>query len=189
MFNTPDAPQRARWEVIWVHPKKPELVRKPFEHDLQGAIDLYTRLKLAKRRGVTLRCMNMGFPPPDDLADREVVTIRHPTTGRKVRGKRIMEPRQYLVRMGKLNARGIWWCPYCRQKRRFVKRRGFRVNGIWVGEEQLCCPVCKASDRDWHVRRYNPLATNLEMRGGRVSDPNRKSRRQRERRRRREEQK
>lgn len=184
MLAIGDTGSRALWEVIWVHPKEKRLVRKDYGTDLQSAVDLYTKLKGANRRGVTLRCKNMGFPPPDELADREIITTV--IKGRRVRAKRVMQPRQYLKRMGVLNARGIWWCPYCRQQRRFIKTRGFYVRAVWVAEERMVCPVCRVSDHDWHVRRYNPIATNLEMRRGRISDPNRKSRRRRERQRRRE---
>lgn len=167
MYANGGAPARARWEVLWV--KDGRVVRKPVGHDLAEGLRIYTLATTAGRRAVTLRCTNMQFPPPDKYADREDVVVER--NGKRYRGKRLIEPRQYLVRMGELNVRGVWWCGYCMQMRRFVKRSGFYVDGVWNADEHLACPICGASHRI--VGRYNPMSLRIEMRGQnqRVPDP------------------
>lgn len=179
MYATDGTPQRARWEVLWIKDRR--IIRKDFGTDLQGAVDLYARVS-GKRRGVTLRCRNMGFPPPDRLADREEVIVRH--NGRRVKGKRIIEPKRYVETMDALNRRGVWWCPYCRQLRRFVRRNGYHFEGHWIERAGMHCPMCGVSQSDFHVRRYNPITLMIEMRGTagiRKADPNNSDERKRER--------
>ena len=73
--------------------------------------------------------------------------------------------------MRKHNAAGWWWCPYCVKLRRFVKRAGFYVDSIWVDEPSMACPLCSANHRDFHVRKWNPIAARISAR---VRDPNRR---------------
>lgn len=165
-----DAPARARWQVLWIDGKR--IVREEFGHDLLLAVKRYAELA-GKHRGVTLRCKNFAFPPPDKYADREVVVVR--VGGKRKRGLRILQPLQYQSRMLSLNRRGIWWCPYCCELRKFVRHGSFKSHGQWVGEEAMCCPMCGATHRDFSVRRYNPLSVVIEMaprNGVAQADPN-----------------
>ena len=158
MYATKGNATRVRWEVLWI--AKGKLIRKPFEHDLMGAVELYTKLVRAERKGATLRSCNMGFPPPDKYADRaEVIVIRN---GRKFKAKQMIVPRVYHERMHGINVKGAWWCPYCMKMRRFERREGFELEGIWVDEPGMACPVCKISHRDASVSKYNPLAARYQ---------------------------
>lgn len=183
MLTTNGAPQRVRWEVLWVNPTTKKIERKQFGHDHSGAVKLYARVVAAGRRGVTLRSMNMGFPPPDQYADREEVIVS--VGGKRKRGKRMIEPRVYIERMGELNLRGIWWCPYCCELRKFVFKKGRKANEsrgkyhnqtvTWRmpanTETHLACPMCGVDQGDSHVKRYNPAAATLEYREGTVKNP------------------
>lgn len=160
MYNNNGATSRAAWEVLWI--KNGKVQRKDCGHDLGEASKIYARVVSAGRKGATLRCKNMAFPPPDHYADREVVELVHPRTGRKVRGKRIITPRRYETRMLHMNRRGIWWCPYCMQMRHFVKKRGFYVGGVWNDSPHLACPICGASHMI--VRKYNPMSDLITAR-------------------------
>jgi hypothetical protein len=170
MYTSSGAPERARWEVLWINPHTKKIERKPFGADHSGAVKLYARVVKAGRKGVTLRCMNMGFPPPDQYADREEVIIKLPG-GKAQKGKRMITPQVYLQRMGALNLRGIWWCPFCCELRKFVYRKGFRLDGRFVAKPMMCCPICHISQENWHVKRYNPSATLMEYRDGTIKSP------------------
>lgn len=190
MLATEGAGSRVRWEVLWVNPKTKRVERKQFGADHSGAVKLYVRVKSAGRKGATLRSMNMGFPPPDVYADREEVIVT--VGGKRKKAKRMVLPRTYLVRMAELNLRGIWWCPYCCELRKFVYRKGFKLDGRFVPQAGMCCPMCHVSQTNWHVKHYNPAAATMEYREGKVSNPasqtdaaqrrrERRARRQRER--------
>jgi hypothetical protein len=183
MYTTNGAPERARWQVLWV--KDGRVVRHDFEHDLAEAIRVHSLAMRAGRKAVTLRCCNMAFPPPDKYADREPVVVTHPTNGKRYKGQKIIEPKQYIRRMGQLNAKGIWWCPYCMQMRRFVKRTAVMVGGVRVEGDFMACPMCGISHR--MVTKYNPIATRILMDTGRIKDPHAAEKRRRRRRARQEE--
>lgn len=170
--------ERARWEVLWVKDRR--VVRIPFEHDLSEALRIYTKAKDAGKPGATLRCCNVGFAPPDKYADHEIAVEVKEVRGRmrRVKVKRPIEPRQYMQRMGRMNRKGIWWCPYCMQLRKFVKRKGYRYSGVWVPQPGMHCPICETSHRDGHVAKYNPIARRIS---GRVKNPNRAAERRRRR--------
>lgn len=163
-MNPASNPQeRARWAVLWV--KDGRVIRKNFGADLSGAIQLYGKAAAAEKRGLTLLCCNMGFAPPEELQPRIVTGMRR---GVKVTGK--------LVPLKKLNEKGIWYCPYCMKLRRFVKKAGFYLDGVWVPDARIACPMCGISHNDHHVRKWNPSAHFISSR---VTDPNRKRRRRR----------
>ena len=128
----------ARWSVMWV--SKGEIYEREYEVDLSEAVRVYVLLIRAGKKGATLRCQNVGFPPP-----------------KKFRG-----------RMEALNRRGIWWCPYCMKMRKFENRAGFEIEDVWVSYGDRvkvpCCPMCDISSRDGNVMRYNPMAANLANR-------------------------
>jgi rubrerythrin len=177
---TPDAGMRARWEVLWIKDRR--VIRKDCGDDLSEATRVYTLAIQAGKTAATLRCRNMGFPPPEKLRAREVVFDRP----RLINGEKRTSVR--LNPMKKRNAEGIWWCPYCCKLRKFVKRRGYYVGEVWVDDDHLCCPLCGITHRDHHVRKYNPIAATMEFRSSqRIADPQRKEKRARRRRQRREE--
>ncbi len=49
-----------------------------------------------------------------------------------------------------MNARGRYWCPYCR------KFRIFDWDPWWGAKGQDRCPVCGTPESSWHVVRNNP---------------------------------
>lgn len=169
MIATPNNASRAKWEVLWINPRIKKIERKDFGADHTGAVKLYARVAAAGRKGVTLRCKNMGIPPPDQYADREEVIVT--IGGKRKKGKRLIEPRQYLVRMGALNLKGIWYCPFCGELRKFVYRKGFMLDGRFVAKPMMCCPMCHISQDNWHVKRYNPSAVLMEYRDGTIKSP------------------
>jgi hypothetical protein len=147
----------ARWEVVWRgSPPKSKLTRKKFDEDFGSALNTYYLLRAAGKQSVTLRCCNIGFPPPHHIT-------QHPTTSwRVVRHKGKKYKRKVTTYEDLLqttyNPRGIWWCPYCIQLRRFAP--------IWINPRgsPMGCPVCGITDRDWYVRHYNPQASITEWR-------------------------
>ena len=144
----------ARWSVMWLG--KRGIVEKKFDTDFAGALEAYVTLKKAGKKLVTLRSCNVGWRPPDHIIHHEVVSYkvvrRH---GKRYKQKIVDE----VDLMNDYNTRGIWWCPYCIKLRPFKK-----VRNVLTGQEQMRCPVCTISERDWHVRRWNPQAKVLEYR-------------------------
>jgi hypothetical protein len=157
--------QYANWAVYWTKPDGSRGVFKPDpKTNLVEAQRVYDLLRDNGRKHVTLVCLNVGYPPPDKYADHEKVLLgRRKGTKTKVYKLQLVEPRQYQVRMLRVNHKGVWWCPRCRKLRRFVKRKGFRVEGIWVPDEHHACPMCDINHRDGHVRRYNPITQVIPM--------------------------
>jgi hypothetical protein len=125
---------RARWSVMWVKGK--EIFEREFGGDLSEALRVYVMVQRAGRTGATLRCQNVGFPPPQ-----------------KLEGK-----------MGTLNRRGVGWCPYCMKLRKFEMRKGFDFEGEWIEKKAYYCPMCDISSDDNNVLRYNPLYASLGYR-------------------------
>lgn len=126
------------------------MIRKDFGNDLCEAVRIHALAVQGGRSGVTLRCKNMGFPPPAKYRpDPE-------------------EPNDPAP-LELLNEQGVWWCPYCMKLRKFKKVSGYRLDGIWVAIPGMVCPMCKTSHRDPHVQRWNPLARQITDRG---NDPN-----------------
>ena len=141
------------WEVRWVTVKDGDyrIHVKDCEHDLGQALEIYQRVKSAGRRMVTLRSCNVGFPPPEKYLEYWVKKSR-----RNGRAKEIYYV--HKVPMRKMNLKGAYWCPYCREMRKFQEQGGFYIEGVVVPEAGLYCPICGVSHRDVHVRKYNPLA-------------------------------
>lgn len=151
MKSAPTLPQRANWHVRWK--AKGRIVGKAFGNDIASALVLYDKAKAANKPGVTLICKNLPFDPPERFRPRM-------KRGRSKITRRIVEV--YVEPLQNLNAQeGVWWCPYCIKLRRFVRRKGFYVDGIWVPEQGYHCPVCDVSHRDGGVRKWNPLARKL----------------------------
>lgn len=175
---------RTRWSVMWVVKKKGKLyiIEKTFENDLSSAMELYDKAKRAGKRMVTLRSMNVGFPPPERLRPRyeqrkvDTGKTKLVKKGGKTRRKRIVRTVEVeVVPMSELNLKGVWWCPYCRELRRFehwdgVKTDGSFFKGIrdskptFMLHPGMYCPMCGINQNDSHVRRWNPQAALLEFR-------------------------
>jgi hypothetical protein len=157
--------------VLWVVVKKgrKKVVEVDFIDDLQGAIRLYTKAKAAGKPFATMRCTNSGFPPPDKYRPYYVIK-KKPTGKTKVvvkNGKRkkvkvVKREEVYREPMAAVNLKGIWWCPYCMEMRRFMKQDGFQIEGVHVKEVGYHCPICGISHRDHHVRKWNPQAQRIQ---------------------------
>jgi hypothetical protein len=173
MIGSANAAERARWEVLWI--AKGRIVRFDCGTDLTEAMRVYGLAK-GKRPGATLRCKNFGFPPPQNLQPRTVkykkkVALAQAKIVRR-NGKRYRKTHEVVVKEGLLvpmkkhNASGIWWCPYCRELRRFKMLVDIEVdagNGkmIKLREPGMYCPMCGVSHRDFNVRKWNPQATQV----------------------------
>ncbi len=160
MALTSETNHNALWEVIWLGKKG--LVRKDVGHDFGEGLRIYALLKSNGRKLVTLRCKNVGFPPPTRITQYPVMTRRIVT--RRGKRHRIKEV-TYVDRMIEYNERGIWWCPYC------IQLRPFKLIKDWTGKQHMVCPICKINERNFHVRIHNPKAVVVEMTGRRRRAP------------------
>lgn len=153
-----------KWAVLWVvqKPKKvrlkkggtriekrPVIVEKDFDHDLNAAMEFYVKVKEAGREYPTLLCRNVGFPPPEKYLAYDKV-VKRKEGGRKIQATIRINP------MRLVNKRGFVWCPYCREMRKFQLQDGFRVEGHYVSDRGWHCPICGISHRNHLVRRWNP---------------------------------
>jgi hypothetical protein len=159
-----------RWAVLWVVPDDEEdyrIVRKEFEGDLDGAIDLFNKAKAKGRRMVTLMSPNTAFPPPvkwRPSTKRRVVVkeVRVLRKGRYVKKRKKVLETYYDIPMERLNRKGIFWCPYCRQMRKFQRQTGMTsTEGNWMEAPGMYCPMCGVSHRLKPVRDWNPHAARL----------------------------
>lgn len=155
MLSQDGTAQRARWEVRWL--AKGRIVSKNFGTDFAGAMALLQKALAANKNGATIICKNMGFPPPERLQPRHVRTVKRNARGRKETVEGFVRP------MRRLNATGIWWCPYCAKLRKFVRKTGFVVSGVRVNEPGYHCPLCEISHRDANVKKWNPVAERLAI--------------------------
>ena len=168
-----------KWDVRWVAKGKKDqwrIIVKEFGDDLAAAVDLYTRVKAAGKHFPTLRCRNSGFPPPEALRPRwkqkkvkkQVVVKRG---GKRKIVTKVGYTQVYLNPMKRRNREGIWWCPYCRELREFVPGydlpyehpplaalKGFGDAVPRPDDGSLYCPMCFVNTRNYHVRKWNPLA-------------------------------
>src|SRR3954447_6645300 len=157
-----------RWAVLWVvpHESSYRIIRKEFGDDLDGAVELYMKAKKGGKRLVTLMSPNVAFPPPEKYRPytrrtvevREVKVMRN---GRYVTRKQKTLTPKYIDPMLNLNRKGIWWCCYCREFRKFQKQSGFTSGGIWIESPGMYCPLCGVSHRLMPIRKYNPHAARL----------------------------
>lgn len=136
--------ERAQWEVIWLAVKKTkkgkihkEWIITETGTNLPAALRIYNLAAKAKKPMLTLRCKNVGHPPP-------------PQIEQKIKA---------------YNNAGYHWCPYCMNLRKFELRQGYYTDeGSWINKRAYYCPVCDVSSTDWHVRKYNPILANLAYR-------------------------
>jgi hypothetical protein len=147
------AMERTNWSVVWLNPRGKWIEKRPGPQypglNFVDALELYEKVKSAGRRGVALRCKNVGFPPPERLMPRKV------RVKTKKRGRTIIREGIYTP-MRKYNDKGIWWCPYCMRLRRFKPIRN-RYNKTVTYR----CPSCGVEHRGHHVRAHNPVARLL----------------------------
>jgi hypothetical protein len=152
-----------KWSVMWLVVKDGDysIIDKDMDNDLSEAIRLYTKAKAAGKKFATLRCRNVGFAP----AERFRPYVARVRDKRWIRGKRQKGVTKYKfvtkVPMLKLNRKGIFWCPYCREMRKFQDQSAFFFEGIIVDAPGIYCPICGVSHRDWHVRKWNPIAKRM----------------------------
>lgn len=163
-----------RWEVIWISTKtgRKRVIVQEFDTDLKGALDLYVRAKAAGKPFATLRCCNVGFPPPEKYRPHYVTVKTGEYKIVRRGGKRYRKPKYKTVwytPLHKVNLKGIWWCPYCREFRKFMKQSGARSEGVFIASEGMYCPICQISHRNSHVRKWNPKAQEIEFKIGRRS--------------------
>jgi hypothetical protein len=157
----------AQWAVHWIVVKKGR--KKVIDYDcgtnLDEAIRVYGLAKKAEKPFATLRCKNVGFPPPEKYQVHEKLKKRWVTKG----GRKKID-RYYVTvdPMLTVNERGIWWCPYCRELRKFLKQSGFNLETIYIPEGGKYCPICGTSHRDYWVRKYNPAARAMAYEGPRI---------------------
>lgn len=142
----------ARWEALWVAGGK--VIRKDCGTDLAEAVRIYTLAVQAGKRAATLRCKNVAFPPPDKYYRRPV------RRKEKVNGRTVIVT-DYVSVMNEVNRKGAFWCPYCMQLRKFVRRKGFEVSGVWVSEPHYACPICGVTHTNFAVKRFNPVASRM----------------------------
>lgn len=152
-----------RWSVIWLNPKGKWVEKKPGPEfpglNFVDALELYERVRVAGRKGVTLRCTNVGFPPPARFMPRVVRVKVLNSKGKPTKRNGEYVYKEVLrVPLKKLNKRGIWWCPHCMKFRRFkiIKNKHTRT---YVHR----CPVCNIDHRNHHVRAHNPVARTLPI--------------------------
>lgn len=173
LLNQPGA--RMRWSVLWYIPKEDRIKRIRCGEDLNEAVRLYQLALRGGKRLPTLRCDNFAFPPPEKYRPHSVYVIQEETyrTPKGKKKKREVRTVEARVPMDAANRKGIFWCPYCRELRRFQMQSGFMHDGRWVPEPDkrggLYCPMCGVSHRDFNVRRWNPIADRhyLSSRRGR----------------------
>lgn len=175
---------RTRWSVLWLVKKNGRLtiIEKTFENDLSSAMELYLKVKMAGKHKATLRSMNVGFPPPEEYRPR-FEKNRIPTGRTKIvkRGGKRYRKKLYrtveteVIPMEELNLKGTWWCPYCREMRKFQHWDGVKTDGsffqsvktsrpMFINHPGMYCPMCGINQNDSHVRRWNPQAALLEFR-------------------------
>lgn len=138
----------ARWSVMWK--RKGKLFERRFGTDLVSAEELRDLLVSKGVRNATLRCTNVGFPPPAKYHPRYVWVEK------KGRRRQV-----YRVPMRKVNAAGLFWCPYCRRFRKFREGQD-RLHGR--RRPYLACPWCRVRHTNHHVSQHNPLANDWAWR-------------------------
>jgi hypothetical protein len=156
-------PARARWEVLWV--KRGRIIRYDCGTNYPEAMRVYLKALSAGKPGATLRCKNLGFAPPPELAPRTV------TKTVVDRGRR--RKKEFLYRpMKQKNREGIFWCPYCMKLRRFKRVRVIESEGVRFRDGRrghLRCPMCGIGLGDHYVSQHNPEASRIHYLEQRVN--------------------
>jgi hypothetical protein len=143
-----------RWSVLWRTGES--IISHSCGNDLDEAIRVFTMAKKAGKTSATLRCDNAGLPPPEKYQRREWRIVNPDAPKKDQKNVRV------LVLMERANNKGIFWCPYCREFRRFGRQLYYYVEGRFARHPNkrgmLACPMCGISHRDFHVRKWNPVA-------------------------------
>jgi hypothetical protein len=154
-LTTPYALVHAKWEVLWVVTKpKKRIVVYDCGDDFVEARRIYLLARDGGKHFPTLRCRNVGFPPPERIRDK----------------------------LHAYNRAGVWWCPYCMELRRFRKLDGFTsdLTEVWTEAPGYYCPMCDIGQDNGHVKRWNPaamaLANRKKLRRGRSRSGRRRKR-------------
>lgn len=163
----------ARWEVIWWNRKKKRFTVMAFGNDIASAEGLYAKVLVAKKPFATLRCCNVGFPPPEKYRPYQKPMMKKEKVRVKRKGRYVYRVKKTVVHievtpMVEVNLKGVWWCPYCRQMRKFRRQDGMTYTDA-SGDYYLdgvvwCCPVCAISHTNHHVRKWNPTAQKMPYR-------------------------
>ena len=155
----------ARWEVIFWNKKHKRFTVMEFDNDMASAEELYAKAVAAGKPLATLRCCNVGFPPPTKYRPRVVKKVKKERVRGRIK-KTIVEVD--VEPMSELNLQGVWWCPYCRKMRKFRNQDGFTYThgdkDYWVDARGMYCPVCEISHTNHHVRKWNPHAARMSYR-------------------------
>lgn len=159
----------ARWEVIWWSKKGKRFIVKTFDNDLASAQALFMRVKELRAPFATLRCTNVGFPPPEQYRPYMKKFVKRERVKRKgkTRIKRTIIERE-IVPMEGINLKGVWWCPYCCQMRKFRRLDGMNYHHggetYYLDGTVYACPVCEITHTNHHVRKWNPHAQRMAYR-------------------------
>lgn len=179
--------EHARWSVLWIQAKGKRKVIREHDcvNDLTEALRVYLLVKKAERPMATLRCNNVGFPPPLKFRPKEVKLKQ-----KRVNGKGKVEVTKIVMPMVAVNDAGYTWCPYCREFRRFEKvtTKKQKVEGTyhnqqvtWVmprtEEADYRCPMCSIGTSNPHVQRYNPGLVRVAKRTRTTKGKNGRTRR------------
>lgn len=165
--------ENARWEVIWWNRKKKHFSVMPFGNDLAGAEALYAKVAAAGKPFATLRSCNVGFPPPEKYRPYVKQMVKKERVRVRRKGRHVTRIKRTIVDvdvtpMIEVNLKGVWWCPYCRQMRKFRKQDGMtltdRGHEYYLDGAVFCCPVCRISHMNHHVRKWNPTAQKMPFR-------------------------
>jgi hypothetical protein len=164
-----------RWSVLWVKPKGGSytIIRHEYGNDFTEALRVYNKAKAAGKRMATLRSNNVAFPPPEKYQPYrrqkvEVVNVDKYVKRNGVRTKVNVKRKRLVpyteIPMEKMNLKGWYWCPYCREMRKFQHQTGFPIGEkSFVDAPGMYCPLCGVSHRDFSVRRWNPHAWRMYL--------------------------
>lgn len=139
----------ARWSVMWF--SKGKWKRRRFGEEFTGAMKFL--LDHTDLKGIHLHSDNISFPPPKSVTEHEETRFKVVT----LRGKKYKKRVTTIVnRMGDLNRKGVWWCPYC------IKFRHFKQIETAERGTEMCCPACWVSSYEPATAKYNPLHMKIE---------------------------
>jgi hypothetical protein len=152
---------------MWYVPEKDTIIEHWCGTDLNEALRVWHIAKKAGKDQLTLRSANMGHPPPERFCKIEMVWVGSKREGRWVKTWPVLE---------KINDKGLFWCPYCREFRKFQRQKWYYIDGKMRRDPRkqgaLHCPMCSISHRDFHVRNWNPRAQALYKTEGRSRGSN-----------------
>lgn len=159
-----------KWSVLWVKPDGKgsyEIIRKEYGTDLTEAIRVYNLALKAGKRLPTLRSNNVAFPPPAKYMPhtrQRIKKVKRRLPNGKVKVSKTLET-YTVIPMEKLNLKGFYWCPYCREMRKFQHQHGYPFGeASFVDAPGMFCPLCGISHRHFSVRKYNPAANRQYLR-------------------------